>query len=89
MLETRQLVHQTVGANCAPVSGADVFNDALNDFAARFFLDQDLIGVLVGADIRQAEIQDVPAKADVGGLDLFFLAGGGAEIRRVIDEIEA
>ena len=72
-LEQIQFAHQAFGTDRAPISGAHIFNDALDDLSLHFGGDQALVGRLLSAHVRQAEIENVPAKADIGRLDALFL----------------
>ena len=72
-LEQIQFAHQSFGADRAPIGGAHIFNDALDDLTLHFGGDQALVGRLLGAHVRQAEIENVPAETDIGRLDPLFL----------------
>ncbi|MNZ99380.1 hypothetical protein D3C78_1187010 [compost metagenome] len=67
--------HQPLRAEGAPVGVAHVLQDVLRDFAPTFLGHEDLIGLLLGAVIGHAEIQQAPAQAQAIEFAIALLGG--------------
>ncbi|MNL34789.1 hypothetical protein D3C87_1567800 [compost metagenome] len=67
--------HQTLGAECAPVSVTHVLQNVLRNFAPTLFSHQDLVGFLLGAVISDAEIQQAPTQTQTIHFTIAFFRG--------------
>ena len=80
---------ELLGGPGAPVGGAHVFHQAVDNLATGLFCHQRLVGGLAGANDAEAEIENVPAECQVGRANALVLGRREAEVRRFRHEVEA
>mgnify|MGYP003394029937 CR=1 FL=1 len=69
---------QAFGDAGAPVGLEDFLDEVVDDLAATFLGDEDAVGLLLGLEVTDAEVEDVPSEGEVGDAAAGVLGGGEA-----------
>lgn len=67
---------QALGDAGAPVGLEDFLDEVVDDFAAALLGDEDAVGLLLGLEVADAEVEDVPGEGEVGDAAAGVLGGG-------------